>query len=162
VETKDTELSNAAQENQSLQSQLEELTSGDPKKFDVIKREGKLREGERILLTGTQVLAADIEANKAKNKLSDDTLREIAINQIAAGYEGGDATGLKNAVEKLEKDFGITIKSEDQIKMAIPSTWAKKAPETLVTLSGKTSGGAENLTTPAAKVTRALAKLAKT
>ncbi len=161
AEAKDSELTNVVEEQQKLQSQIEDLTSGDPKKFDIIKREGKLREGERNLLTATQALAADVEANKAKNKTSDDTLREISINEIAAGYEGGDPVALKKAIAMLEKDFGINIKTDEQIRMAIPSTWVKKPSGSppLVLVSTKTVGGAETLTSPGAKVSRGLAKL---
>lgn len=162
AEAKDTELTNAAEDNQKLQSQIQELSSNDPKKFDVIKKEWDITERERKLTTARASLETEKQTHGERVTLAELTLKEISINEIAAGYEGGDPVALKKAIEKLETDFGISIKTDEQIKMAIPSTWAKKPPDTLVLVSTKGTGGADALSnTPEAKVTRALTKLAK-
>ncbi len=146
VVTKDSDLTNVLEEKETLLSQIKELTSDDPKKFDVIKKELDITAREKNLTTAKASLETEKQAHGATVTLAETTLREININEIAAGYEGGDAVALKSAIEKFEKDFGINIKTDEQIRMAIPSTWAKKPTGTppVVPVSTRTNGGAES------------------
>lgn len=136
---KESELADVAEEGERLQSQIEDLTGDDPKKFDIIKKDRDLRERERKLKTDTHALEADKQANAGKVKLATDTLREVSIWEISAKYEGGEPVKLK----ELCDIFGAT--SDEQIVKVADTLWAKKdkEPETpnLVAFSGRTSGG---------------------
>jgi len=140
---KETELADVVDEREKLQSEITDLTSDDPKKFDIIKKDRDLRERERKLKTDTHALEADKKANADRVKLANDTLREVSIWEISAKYEGSEPVKLK----ELCDSFGAT--SEEQITKVADTLWAKKEPDTsnLVAISGRTSGGGTDFST---------------
>ena len=165
VETKDTELANVLGDRDGLLSQIKELTSDDPKKFDVIRKELDVSAREKKLTAERASLETDMKTHGERVTSADAVLRGVSINKIASGYEGGDPAALKNAIEKFEKDFGISIKTDEHIRMAIPSTWQKKASGTppVVPVSTLTSGGADNTDglSPKDKIERGIAEKQK-
>ena len=59
IATKDSELEDIAEERKGLQSQIDDLTSDDPEKFNLVKKERGLRERESTLKAEKRTLEAD-------------------------------------------------------------------------------------------------------
>lgn len=139
LKVKNTELEEIVAEREKLKTEIDDLTSDDPKKFDIIKRDTDLRERERKLKTDTTSLEADKQAHGEEVKLAKDTLREVFIWETATKYEGGDPVKLKELCET----FGAT--TAEQIVKVAEALWPKKDKELgtppLKPFSGRTSGG---------------------
>jgi len=144
VEKLETQITDIQTERDKLQSDIEELSADDPKKFDIIKRDKELREIQRNLQTKADEISEKEKASEEKVKLANDTLLEISIWEIAAEYKTGDPVKLKD----LCSTFGAT--SEEQIRKVADTMWEKEAAppqteqekqEALKLVSGKTKGG---------------------
>jgi len=131
-------------ERDKIQTDLEEATSDDPKKFDLVTRDKQLRDTQRQLKTDADALKADQEANAEKVKLATDTLFEISVWEIAAEYQSGDPVKLKDLCTTF------TATSEEQIRKVADTIWqkvnAKSAPAgekavPLKLVDGETTGG---------------------
>ncbi len=144
ITTKDSELEDVAEERKGLQSQIDDLTSDDPEKFNLVTKEKDLRGRESTLKAEKRTLEADKLTQQATVKQASDTLREVAIWEIATEYEGGDPVKLKELCDKFE------LSSREKIQDAAEALWTKKpAPATppVSSDSGLTSGGSEDFTT---------------
>lgn len=142
IETKDSELTDIAEERKGLKEQIDDLTSDDPEKFNLVKKERDLRERESTLKAEKRTLEADKLTQQATVKQASDTLREVAIWEIAAEFEGGDPVKLKELCDKFE------VSSKEKIQAAAEAMWPKKpAPVTppITSDSGLTSGGGTNI-----------------
>ena len=144
-ESLETDVSDIQAERDKLQNDINELSSDDPKKFDLIKRDKELRDAQRTLKKATDDLASNEKANAERVKVANDTLLEISIWEIATEYQTGDPVKLKN----LCSTFGAT--SEEQIRQVADTLWVKETkpakegtPEgktKLVLDTGKSRGG---------------------
>lgn len=139
---KEVELTDIAEEREKLNTQIDELSSNDPAKFNIVKKDRDLILRENALKTERRAEEAKWKTNEERVKKAEDHLREIAINEIAANYEGGDAAKLVT----LCKTFGAN--TEEEITKLADAIWSKKTPGTpepetppLKPFSGRTSGG---------------------
>ncbi|KKK53799.1 hypothetical protein LCGC14_3091140, partial [marine sediment metagenome] len=141
-------------ERDTIKAEIEELTSDDPKKFDLVTRENQLREAQRTLKTATEELATQQKDNETIVTSAKETLLEIAIWEVATEYKSGDPVKLKNLCATL----GVT--DEAKLREVADKLWEKaeaKAPakkaegeggekevkEKLNLDSGDTHGGGE-------------------
>ena len=159
---KDVELTDIAEEREKLNTQIDELSSSDPAKFNIIKKDRDLLLRENKLKTDIRTAEATLKTNEERIKKAEDHEREISTNEIAAKYEGGDAAKLVT----LCKTFGAN--TEEEITKVADTLWQKKvadpnAPGTppLKPFSGKTTGGAEDLSdlSPREKIQKGIDKL---
>lgn len=139
---KEVELTDIGEEREKLNTQIDELSSNDPAKFNIVKKDRDLLLRENKLKTGIRALEADKKEHGETVKWAQDHKREIFINEIAVKYEGGDAAKLVS----LCQTFGAN--SEEEVTKVADTMWSKKAPGTpdpetppLKPFSGKTTGG---------------------
>lgn len=126
AEKAESEFEDIQVERNKLQADIENLTSGDPAKFDLIKRDKELREAQHVLKTATADLATEKKASDERVKTANDTLLEIAIWEVATDFKGGDPVRLKNLCASL----GVT--DEAKLREVAGNIWEKaeaKAPE---------------------------------
>lgn len=139
IKTKENELEDIQAEREHLQKELEDLTSDDPKKYDLIKKDRTLREQERGLRSKLQDFDNKEKAFAEREKKVTSFEREVLIESIADEYEDGDASRLKKAVSGFESP------TEEQIRTIADIIWSKKAegekPKTVKPYSGKSEGG---------------------
>ncbi|KKL57779.1 hypothetical protein LCGC14_2232020, partial [marine sediment metagenome] len=131
-----------------LNTRIVDLTSDDPQRYTLVKEANRLRVLDGQLKTDRRTLEADKATHATAKKLTDDTLREITVMDVATGKkdtEGkviGDPEKLKEVCEK----WGAT--TEEQIQEVADTLWpeaATTAVPALKLLSGATSGGAQGL-----------------
>lgn len=144
VETKDAEMADNASEIEALQEKFDNLASDDPDRFNVAKELREARAERKQLKDDRRVLDTEKETHGETVKLAQDTLREVAIWDLSAGYENGDPVRLKDLCDVFE------AKSEEQIRKVADTLWAKKAtlpsqPPTLHPFTSETVGGGESL-----------------
>ncbi len=142
---KDIELTDIAEEREKLNTQIDELSSNDPVKFNIIKKDRDLLLRENKLKTDIRTAEAKLKTNEERIKKAEDHEREISTNEIAAKYEGGDAAKLVT----LCKTFGAN--TVEEITKVADTMWSKKPPEPedpnttdtppLKPFSGRTTGG---------------------
>ncbi len=139
---KEVELTDIAEEREKLNTQIDELSSNDPAKFNIIKKDRELLLRENTLKTNIRAEEAKWKVNEDRVKAAEDTNREITIWEIATTHEGGDPVKLKDLCET----FGAN--TEEEIVKVAGTLWAKKtaspnAPKTqpLKPFSGRTTGG---------------------
>ncbi len=126
TEKADELLEDIQEERDRLQAANEELTSDDPKKFDIVTRDKELRAAQKLLKTATDELATKNQESDERIKLADSTLLEIAIWEVATEYKGSDPVRLKNLCASL----GVT--TEAKLREVAGNLWEKaeaKAPE---------------------------------
>lgn len=127
-----------------LQNQIDELSKDDPDKQRFVKKLRDLESQEKKLKEDREALETERTQHADTIKLASDTLREIAIWEISANYEGGDPQRLKDLCDA----FNATTK--EQITKIADNLWAKKQSanttetEALHVDSGATKGGVEN------------------
>jgi len=146
IKTKETELEDIQAERESLNKQIDDLTSDDPKKFNLIKTDRELRgresEARKRLATLDDREAKLSEREKRVNSFE----REVLIESIADEYEDGDAAKLKNAISGFENP------TEEQIRTIADIFWKKKEeeekkkPKAPKPYSGKSEGGSPYFT----------------
>ena len=135
------ELEEKAAELEKLQTQFDGLSSDDPEKFELVKEIKAVKEERRQLKADRTALEADKTKHGERIKFADDTLREVAIFDISAEYEAGNAEKLKDLCDI----FSAT--SEEQIRHVADTLWQKKGTGTKPTLkldSGGTGGALTN------------------
>ena len=136
---KESELTDIAEERKSLQSQIDELASDDPDKFNITRKDRELRERETTLKATAQAMETEKQAWGDTVKMAKDTLRETAIWEISGSYEGGDPVKLKELCVKFD------INSEEKIREVADTLWAPKVEKPQAPVikadSGVTSGG---------------------
>ena len=103
-----------------LQSKLDSMASDDPGKFDLAKELKVAREERRQLRTDRATLETEKQSHAESVKLATDTLREIAIWDIAAEFDGGDPEKLKELCDVFESS------SEEQVRKVAETLWVKK------------------------------------
>ncbi len=96
------------EERNKLQTDLDDLNSEDPKKFDIIKRDKDLRDQQRELKKGVEDLATEVKVHAETVKIANDTNLEIAIWETATKFKNGDPVKLKALCESL----GVTDASK--------------------------------------------------
>ena len=135
--TADTQTQGYKSEIDTLNRQVSDLTSDDPKRFDIVTRDKDLRERDREHNTNVQTLEVDKKAHAEEVKVDHETAREVISWKIAAEYDGGDAIKLKGLCERSNAS------SEEQIREVADILWAKKQTETpgVIPYSGQTDGG---------------------
>lgn len=130
-----------------LQKQIDDLSADDPDKQKFVKKLRDLESQEQKLKDDRAVLENDKTQHADTVKLASDTLREIAIWEIAADYEGGDPAKLKDLCDT----FGANDK--EQITKIAKTLWTPiaKAPPPepgvppVTADNGETRGGGTNL-----------------
>lgn len=142
ITAKETEIEDIQTERESLQKQIDDLASGDPDKFNLVKKDKELRERERKYKADLQALEVDKRAHGERLTRAEAIERDVLILEIAEEYENADAEKLTNLCETLG------AKTEEQIKKIAETLWAKKegAPESPLMKpdSGVTRGGSFN------------------
>ncbi len=104
-----------------VRAEIEELTSGDPKKFDLVKRETKLREDNRELKKNLDEAKADWDSKVVRVEASEATDHEITIWDIATGQKGGDPVQLKTLCAK------VNATTKEAIRNVAETMWPEKA-----------------------------------
>ncbi len=145
IKTKETELEDIQAERESLTKQIDDLTSDDPKKFDLIKKDRELRERERTTKSRISTLDEREAKLSEREKRVNSFEREVLIETIADDYEDGDAEKLKNAIGGFENP------TEEQIRTIADIFWKKKEkeekkPKAPKPYSGKNEGGSPYFT----------------
>ena len=108
-------------ERDKLQTDIEELTGDDPKKFDIIARDKTLRGLKRELEKGTNDLAKEVKVHEEIVTVARETNLGIAIRKVSTEYTAGDPVKLKNLCATL----GIT--DEVKLREVADELWEKKA-----------------------------------
>lgn len=150
IESKDSELKDIGMERDELKKQIDELSSDDPKKFDLIRRDRELRDRERKLNTDIserELKLKEQESSHAERiQRIENTEREIAIWEIAAEYEGSNPEKLKETCDKIK------ITDIETIKTIAATFWTKKQavpatpePPLIKIDSGVTNGGSDRI-----------------
>ncbi len=103
VTTLTTNLDDIKSERDKIQGDLEDLSSDDPKKFDLIKRDRDLRQRESDT-KGRLSKAETLETNltEREKKVSSFELQGI-VETVAGEYEDGDVKRLKDAIAGFDK-----------------------------------------------------------
>jgi len=140
LRTKENELSNIGEEREELQKQIDDLSSKDPEVFNLMKKDKELRDKERKLKTDAQTLDVEKQTYSERFKKAETFERDVRIQEIADGYEGGDFSKLKDLCDSIE------VKTDEQIMKVAETLWDKKVVEPPVKpYSGMTSGGTIDL-----------------
>ena len=138
---KEQEFADNTTELEKLQAKLDEMTSDDPARFDVVKEMKATRE-ERSQLKADK---RELEGSKATHA---DALQRLAefetdlrVTQIVEDYQNGDFDKLKDLCSVMSSP------SEENMRKIADTLWVKKIelPKTTnpppVTYSGQTNGG---------------------
>ena len=148
IKAKETDLEDIQAERETLNKQIDDLTSDDPKKFDLIKKDRELRTQERELKNRLHTLDDRETKLSEREKRVNSFEREVLIETIADEYEDGDAEKLKNAISGFENP------TEEQIRTIADIFWKKKEeeegkgkkPKAPKPYSGKSEGGSPYFT----------------
>lgn len=133
-----TELEDIQAERESLTKQVDDLASGDPDRFDLIKKGRELRERERKYEADLKALEADKQKHGERLTQAEEMEREGTILEVAFDYEGADPIKLSELCEYFKAS------TEEQIRKVADTLWAKKGGTPPITIdSGITSGGGE-------------------
>lgn len=145
VLAKSNEIEDVQAELKAVEQRIKDLSSDDPKKFDLLEQERLLREERRKLKAEKQTLEAEKQTHSERIKVANETMREIHIWNISAEYDNADPVKLKALCDSFEAN------SEEQIRNAADALWTKKttnakslqseATETPKPYSGQSSGG---------------------
>jgi len=117
----DAKVADIQSERDSLQEQMEELSSTDPKKFDLIKRDKVLRDQQRQINDRTKGLDEREQKLVEREKKVTGFEREVLVETIADEYEDGDSAKLKKAVSVFDNP------SEEQIRNIAGIIFSTKA-----------------------------------
>jgi len=140
--SKDNELEDTKADLKNVQKQIDELTSGDPAKFDLVTKERELKAQER------QLKAEKLQIEQERESLIPalETKREIEIWDVASAFEDGDPVRLKALADTFE------AKSKEKYQVIAESLgWKLKDgkppadPEPMKPYPGHTEGGAHLL-----------------
>jgi len=146
IATKESELGDIQSERDSLQQQIEDLSSDDPKKFDLIKRDKNLRDREREVNGKISTLDdREQKLSEREKKVSGFEL-EVLIESVADEYEDGDSAKLKKALSVFENPTEEQARNIADIIFTNKTEGAEEKPKTIKPDSGKTRGGSTYFT----------------
>ena len=145
--TSQSQLEDIQTERDNLQQQIEDLSSNDPQKYDLVKKDKELRDNQRRLKARiTELDSRETKLGERETKVSSFE-REVLVESIADEYEDGDSAKLKKAVEVFDKP------TEEQIRTMAAIIFSAKTggaePEGRSPLkpdSGKSRGGSTYFT----------------
>ena len=146
MQSKDAEIEANAEDIKGLEAKLDDMTSDDPKRFEVVS-ELKAARQERRELKSQKANQDERESKLSeREKRVNSFEREVLIESIADEYEDGDASKLKKAVSLFDNPTEENIRTYPEI-----FGWKLKAegegepPKAPKAYSGKTEGGGDNL-----------------
>jgi len=160
--SRDGEITDLTGERDDLKAKIDDLASEDPTRFNLVKRESALTVQVNQLRTDRRTLEADKATHATAKKLTDDTLREITVMDVATGKKDASGKAIGNPEQLKEVCEKIGATTEEQIQTVADTLW----PEAVTTvaaqlkiLPGGTLGGKESLSnlSPEEKVRRGLA-----
>jgi|GEM_PF-6730927 len=141
INAKESDLAEVQDERESLEKRIEELSSDDPKKLDLMKLERELRKQERELKSKIRTAEEkETSLTEREKKVSSFEL-EVTIETVSDEYDDGDSAKLKKALSVFESP------TEEQVRNIAEVIFSKKkesdepkskAPKPY---SGKTAGG---------------------
>ncbi len=147
MSSNETKVADIQAERDSLQEQIEELSSTDPKKFDLIKRDKTLRDQQRKFKENEQKLVDREQKLGEREKKVSGFEREVLIETIADEYEDGDSAKLKKAVSAFDNPTEEQIRTIAEIIFtAKTETPEKPKKPSLKPDSGKSRGGSTYFT----------------
>jgi len=114
------DLEDNATEIEKLQGNLDNMSSDDPEKFDLAKELKAAREERKQLRADKASLETEKRSHADELKLASDTLREIAIFDIATEYQNANPEKLKTLCETFNAS------SQEQIRKVADTLWLKK------------------------------------
>ena len=146
--SKDGEITDITSDRDELRVKIDDLSSDDPQRFNLVKRESALTTQVNQLRTDRRTLEADKATHAAAKKVTDDSLREITVMDVATAKKDAEGKVIGDP-EKL-KDIcqSIGAVTEEQIQNVADTLWpdaVTAAVPALKILSGATSGGAKDL-----------------
>ncbi len=164
--SKEGEITDLTGERDGLKAKIDDLASDDPQRFNLVKRESALTTQVNQLRTDRRTLEADKATHATAKKLTDDTLREITVMDVATAKKDAEGKVIGNPEQLKEVCEKIGATTEEHIQSVADTLWpdaVTTAVPALKILSGATSGGAQSLNglTPEQKVNRGLEKLKK-
>jgi len=133
--SRENELEDVQAEIKTLEEQINDLTSGDPKKFDLVKMGRDLRERERGLKSKISNFESKETSFLEREKRVNSFELDILIETVAEKYEDGDSGRLKKAIGVFENP------TEEQVGTIAEILFSTKAKVSPKTYSGKTDGG---------------------
>jgi len=146
--TAESKIESIEDERKALREQIEDLTSDDPKKFDLVKKDRELRDKEAKMKADLQAWQSEKQSYDERINRTAEREKAMTIFDIAAEYENPQPDALEAKVKELEEKLSVKITSEEQIRSVAEILWGesegKKPPETkepLKTYSGRTAGG---------------------
>jgi len=146
--TAESKIESIEDERKSLREQIEDLTSDDPKKFDLVKKDRELRDKEAKYKADLQAWQTEKQSYDERISRTAEREKAMTIFDVAAEYDDPQPDKLSDKVKELEAKLQVKITSEEQIRSVAEILWGesegKKPPETketLKTYSGKTEGG---------------------
>jgi vacuolar-type H+-ATPase subunit I/STV1 len=120
IGTVESTLENTKAEAEQLKNDIKDMSSGDPAKFDLIKREGELRTKIATLDAKEKELEAEKEKHNERITKAEELEREILILEIIEDYDDANATKL---IKLCEKAKAIT---EEDIREIADELFTKK------------------------------------
>ncbi|KKN32956.1 hypothetical protein LCGC14_0808650 [marine sediment metagenome] len=159
---RDGEITDLTGERDDLKAKIDDLASDDPQRFNLVKRESALTTQVNQLRTDRRTLEADKATHATAKKLTDDTLREITVMDVATAKKDASGKAIGNPEQLKEVCEKIGATTEEQIQTVADTLWpdaVTPATAALKILSGATSGGAQGLNglSPEEKVRKGLA-----
>lgn len=146
--TAESKIQSIEDERKSLREQIEDLTSGDPEKFNLIKKERELRDKEAKYKVDLQAWETEKQSYNERISRTEEREKAMTIFDVAAEYENPQPDMLSDKVKELEGKLGVKITTEEQIRSVAEILWGEsgdnKPPENkepMKTYSGTTEGG---------------------
>jgi len=152
--TAESKIQSIEDERKSLREQIEDLTSDDPKKFDLVKKDRELRDKEAKMKADLQAWQTEKQSYDERISRTAEREKAMTIFDIAAEYDDPQPDVLEAKVKDMETKLNVKITTEEQIRSVAEILWGesegKKPPEAkepMKTYSGQTAGGGtESLT----------------
>jgi len=144
IMTKENELGDIQAERDSLRKDIEDMSSDDPKKFDLVKRDRELRsEQSKLKSRLTELDDRENKLSEREKKVSSFEM-EVLIESVADEYKDGDSAKLKKALSAFENPTEEQVKNIGAILFSEKSEGEKA--EKLKPDSGKSRGGSTYFT----------------
>jgi len=147
IKTKNSELETNIEdiqgERDSLETEIEELAKGDPRKFDLVKKDKELRQKERDLKGKlTDVESRESVLNEKEKKINSSNMESL-MGTVAGEYDDGDKTRLGKMVSTYDNP------SEEKVREIAAIMFTRKAGSpklpTPNAYKGITDGGTDGL-----------------
>ena len=146
--TAESKIESIEDERKALREQIEDLTSDDPKKFDLVKKDRELRDKEAKMKADLQAWQSEKQSYDERLSKAQEIEKSMTIFDVAAEYENPQPDVLSDKVKEMEGKLNVKITTEEQIRSVAEILWGesegKKPPaskEMLRTYSGRTEGG---------------------